>query len=148
MKSFRKELSIIFFFALLHAIMTVFSRWQGLSDHLMLTTLTMLMTVVLCRMKKTNVNTMILVLVIVNFAGFYLARFIGRTVLHPFIPNTYVRGALAVSLTTIIIGLAVIWILTFINKSQIFNKGNRSILASVRLYNYHHCKTSLGIYQQ
>lgn len=123
MKSFRKELSIIFLFALLHAIMTVFSRWQGLSDHLMLTTLTMLMTVVLCRMKKTNVNTMILVLVIVNFAGFYLARFIGRIVLHPFIPNTYVRGALAVSLTTIIIGLAVIWILTFINKSQIFNKG-------------------------
>ena len=123
MKSFRKELSIIFLFALLHAIMTVFSRWQGLSDHLMLTTLTMLMTVVLCRMKKTNVNTMILVLVIVNFAGFYLARLIGRTLLHPFIPNTFVRGALAVSLTTIIIGLAVIWILTFINKRQIFNKG-------------------------
>ena len=89
----------------------------------MLTTLTMLMTVVLCQMKKTNVNTMILVLVIVNFAGFYLARLIGRTLLHPFIPNIFVRGALAVSLTTIIIGLAVIWILTFINKRQIFNKG-------------------------
>ena len=123
MKSFKKELSIIFIFALLHAVMTVFSRWQGLSDHLILTTLTMLMAVIICRMKNTNVSTMILVLVVVNFAGFYLARFIGRSILHPFIPNTYVRGALAVSLTTVIIGLAISCILTFINKRNILHTG-------------------------
>lgn len=120
MKSFGKELSTILLFALLHAVMTVISRWQGLSDHLMLTTLTMLMAVALCQMKKANVNTMIIVLVIVNFGGFYLGRLIGRTLLHQLIQNTYVRGSITVFLTTVIMGLLVSGILTFINRKGIF----------------------------
>ena len=120
MKSFGKELSTILLFALLHAVMTVISRWQGLSDHLMLTTLTMLMAVALCQMKKANVNTMIIVLVIVNFGGFYLGRLIGRTLLHQLIQNTYVRGSITVFVTTVIMGLLVSGILTFINRKGIF----------------------------
>ena len=120
MKSFGKELSTILLFALLHAVMIVISRWQGLSDHLMLTTLTMLMAVALCQMKKANVNTMIIVLVIVNFGGFYLGRLIGRTLLHQLIQNTYVRGSITVFVTTVIMGLLVSGILTFINRKGIF----------------------------
>lgn len=120
MKSFGKELSTILLFALLHAVMTVISRWQGLSDHLMLTTLTMLMAVALCQMKKANVNTMIIVLVIVNFGGFYIGRLIGRTLLHQLIQNTYVRGSITVFVTTVIMGLLVSGILTFINRKGIF----------------------------
>lgn len=126
MKSFVKELSVILLFALLHAVMTVISRWQGMSDHLMLTTLTMLMAVALCQIKKANVNTMIIVLVIVNFGGFYLGKFIGGTILHHWIQNTYVRGAVTVSMTTVIMGLIVSGILSFVKKNGLF-KTNKEI---------------------
>lgn len=117
MKSFGKEISIISAFALLHAVMTIIARWQGLSDHLMLTTLTMLMAVTLCQIKRSNVATMIIILVIVNFGGFYLSRWIGRF-LHTFITNTYIRGGTATFTTTFLMGLAVCGIVSLINKRK------------------------------
>ena len=117
MKSFGKELIIILTFAILHVVMTVIARWQGLSDHLMLTTLTMLMAVTLCQIKRSNVATMIIILVIVNFGGFYLSRCIGRF-LHTFITNTYIRGGTATFTTTFLMGLAVCGIVSLINKRK------------------------------
>ena len=109
MKANLKELAIILIFALLHALMTIIARWQGLSDHLMLTTLTMLMAVSLCQIRRTDVMTMIIILIIVNFGGFYLSRWIGRF-LHTFIANTYIRGGTATFSTTILTGLIVLGI--------------------------------------
>ena len=89
MKSLGKGVAVILSFALMHAIVTVLSRWLGLSDALSLTTLTMLMAVTLCQLEKTPVVTMIIALVIVNFGGFYLGKLIGK-LLHLFIHNTYI----------------------------------------------------------
>jgi len=115
MKSLGKELGIILIFALLHAAITIIARWQGLSDHLMLTTLTMLMGVSLCQIRRTNVATMIIILIIVNFGGFYLSKWIGRFI-HLFIANTYIRGGIATFSTTFIIGLTVCGIVSWIKK--------------------------------
>ena len=78
MKKPGKELTIILSFSLLHAVMAILSRLLGLSDHLTLTTLTMLMAVALCQVRRTSVNTMIIILIIVNFGGFYLSTYIGK----------------------------------------------------------------------
>ena len=78
MKPFAKAIVVILLFALLHAIVTGASRLLGVSDALTLTTLTMLMAVALCQIMKSNVITMIISLVIVNFGGYYLGRCFGN----------------------------------------------------------------------
>lgn len=108
-----KELTIIFSFSIMHAAIAILSRWLGLSDHLTLTTLTMLMAVALCQVKRTSVNTMIIILIIVNFGGFYLSNFIGKA-LKLFFTNTYLRGGLTTFSTTLIVGAVVSVIVSWV----------------------------------
>lgn len=117
MKSLGKGMTIILFFALMHAIVTVLSRWLGVSDALTLTTLTMLMAVALCQLENTTVVTMIISLVIVNFGGFYLSKLIGRC-LRLFIENSFVRGGLSTFSTTVILGLFVLLIISLLKRSK------------------------------
>ena len=116
MKSIKKELNIILGFSILHSVVAVFSRWLGLSDHLMLTTLTMLMTLSLCLARRTTVNTMVMLLIIVNFGGFYLGSSIGSLLKH-FISSTYLRGGLVTFSTSVIIGAVVEGIVTLIERT-------------------------------
>lgn len=116
MKSIRKELNIILVFSILHSVVVVLSRWLELSDHLMLTTLTMLMTLSLCQARRTTVNTMVMLLIIVNFGGFYLGSSIGGLLKH-FISNTYLRGGLVTFSTSVIIGAVVEGIVTLIERT-------------------------------
>lgn len=106
MRRYGKELTVILSFSLLHALVTLVSRWQGLSDHLMLTTLTMLMAVVLCNIRKVNVYATIVLLVLVNAGGFYIAKCLGEF-LHLFIDNTYIRGSLTTFFSSLVLGVAV-----------------------------------------
>lgn len=117
MKSLGKGVAIILSFALMHAIVTVLSRWLGVSDALTLTTLTMLMAVALCQLENTTVVTMIISLVIVNFGGFYLSKLIGRC-LRLFIENSFVRGGLSTFSTTVILGLFVLLIISLLKRSK------------------------------
>ena len=117
MKSLGKGVAVILFFALLHAIVTVLSRWLGVSDALTLTTLTMLMAISLCQLEKTTVVSMIIALVIVNFGGFYLGKLIG-TFLHLFIENSYVRGGITTFSTTVILGFLVLLIISLLKRSK------------------------------
>lgn len=123
MKNKGKEFAIILSFSLLHMIVAVFSRWLGLADSLMLTTLTMLMTLALCQIKRASINTMVIILIIVNFSGFYLGRFIGSTLSH-FIHNTYLRGGITTFSTSVIIGAVVSLIVTMVNRSGICRRRN------------------------
>lgn len=123
MKNKGKEFAIILSFSLLHMIVAVFSRWLGLADSLMLTTLTMLMTLALCQIKRASINTMVIILIIVNFSGFYLGRFIGSTLNH-FIHNTYLRGGITTFSTSVIIGAVVSFIVTMVNRSGISRRRN------------------------
>ena len=118
MKSIGKELNIILVFSILHSVVAVLSRWLGLSDHLMLTTLTMLMTLSLCQVSRTTVNTMVMLLIIVNFGGFYLGSSIGSLLKH-FISDTYLRGGLVTFSTSVIIGAVVEGIVTLIERTGI-----------------------------
>lgn len=119
MKSIGKELNIILVFSILHSLVAVLSRWLGLSDHLMLTTLTMLMTLSLCQVRRTTVNTMVMLLIIVNFGGFYLGSSIGSLLKH-FISDTYLRGGLTTFSTSVIVGAAVEGIVTLIDRTGVF----------------------------
>lgn len=116
MKYIRKELNIILVFSILHSVVVVLSRWLELSDHLMLTTLTMLMALSLCQVRRTTVNTMVMLLIIVNFGGFYLGSSIGSLLKH-FISNTYLRGGLVTFSTSVIIGAVVEGIVTLIERT-------------------------------
>lgn len=117
MKKIRTELAIILSFSLLHMIVAVVSRWLGLADSLTLTTLTMLMTLSLCQVKRTSVLTMVIALIIVNFGGFYLGRLIGHG-LKWFCTNTYLIGGITTFSTSVIIGAAVDVIVTLVNKGR------------------------------
>lgn len=119
MKKPGKELTIILSFSLLHAVMAVLSRLLGLSDHLTLTTLTMLMAVALCQVRRTSVNTMIIILIIVNFGGFYLSTYIGKA-LKILFSNTYLRGGLTTFITTLIVGGIVSGIVSLASKKGCF----------------------------
>lgn len=121
MKSIRKELNIILVFSILHSVVAVLSRWLGLSDHLMLTTLTMIMTLSLCQARRTTVNTMVMLLIIVNFGGFYLGSSIGSLLKH-LISNTYLRGGITTFSTSVIIGAAVEGIVTLIDRTGLRQK--------------------------
>lgn len=125
MKAIKKELNIILFFSILHSVVAVFSRWLSLSDHLMLTTLTMLMTLSLCQVRRTTVNTMVMLLIIVNFGGFYLGSSMGSLLKH-FISNIYLRGGLTTFFTSVIIGAAVEGIVTLVDKAG-FSRSRKEV---------------------
>ena len=116
MKSIRKDLNIILVFSILHSVVAVLSRWLGLSDHLMLTTLTLIMTLSLCQARRTTVNTMVMLLIIVNFGGYYLGSLIGSLLKH-LISNTYLRGGITTFSTSVIIGAAVEGLVTLIDRT-------------------------------
>lgn len=128
MKSLGKGVAVILSFALLHAIVTVLSRWMGLSDALSLTTLTMLMAVTLCQLEKTPIVTMIIALVIVNFGGFYLGKLIGK-LLHLFIENTYIRGGITTFTATVLLGFFVLLIISLLKRSK-----SRFIVMEINTY--------------
>jgi hypothetical protein len=76
----------------------------------------MLMTLSLCQVRRTTVNTMVMLLIIVNFGGFYLGSSIGSLLKH-FISSTYLRGGLVTFSTSVIIGAVVEGIVTLIERT-------------------------------
>ena len=121
MKPFAKGITVILLFALMHAVVTTVSRLLGVSDGLTLTTLTMLMAVALCQIMKSNVITMIISLVTVNFGGYYLGRYIGKF-LHLFIENSILKGGITTFSTTVILGLTVYLIITVFKERESYIK--------------------------
>lgn len=121
MKPFAKGITVILLFALMHVVVTAVSRLLGVSDGLTLTTLTMLMAVALCQIMKSNVITMIVSLVTVNFGGYYLGRYIGKF-LHLFIENSILRGGITTFSTTVILGLTVYLIITVFKERESYIK--------------------------
>ena len=121
MKPFAKGITVILLFTLMHVVVTAVSRLLGVSDGLTLTTLTMLMAVALCQIMKSNVITMIVSLVTVNFGGYYLGRYIGKF-LHLFIENSILRGGITTFSTTVILGLTVYLIITVFKERESYIK--------------------------
>lgn len=108
------DVLVIQIFVLLHVAVALLSRLFGLSDELVLTMLTMLLSVVLCWRKQVSVTMMAGILILVNVAGFLLSKVFGSFFGPLFSWNTMYRGPVIVSVTTEIVGfgvLGVIWLL-------------------------------------
>lgn len=108
------DVLVIQIFVLLHVAVALLSRLFGLSDELVLTMLTMLLSVVLCWRKQVSVTMMAGILILVNVAGFLLSKVFGSFFGPLFSWNTMYMGPVIVSVTTEIVGfgvLGVIWLL-------------------------------------
>lgn len=108
------DVLVIQIFVLLHVAVALLSRLFGLSDELVLTMLTMLLSVVLCWRKQVSVTMMAGILILVNVAGFLLSKVFGSFFGPLFSWNTMYMGPVIVSVTTETVGfgvLGVIWLL-------------------------------------
>ncbi len=79
--------SIIHIFALLHVVTAVLCRMWNLGDELVLTTLTIILTVILCLRYRQSVEFSSIVIIITNIAGYILgngiAALVGLFIDHP-----------------------------------------------------------------
>ena len=65
---------IIHLFALLHALTAIFCHYAGMEDELMLTVLTMLMTLLICRKEKLNIELTAASIIIANIIGYVMGN--------------------------------------------------------------------------
>lgn len=102
------EYGIILIFALLHAAVSLASRIVGFHDELALTMLTMILSICLSLRKQMSIPFMVIAVILVNFAGLWLGRWIGDLVRQFILPPTparhYIAGPLCTFITTVLIG--------------------------------------------
>ena len=105
MKSRLNTYAIIHGFALLHAAGAVLCRIYGISDDLILTSLTIFLTVILCLRYRQSVEFSAIVIIIANIVGFLMgngiAALVNLLVSHPLLSH-----AIATFITTETIGWA------------------------------------------
>ena len=123
MKSLRTA-SIIHIFAFLHACVALLCHFAGLDDELFLTILTMLMTLLICRKEKMNIELTAACIIIVNIIG-YLIGNLGADILRQIISEPSLVPAVSTMLTTEILGWCVVG-LTRIFYSENLDKSHTS----------------------
>ena len=97
---------IIHIFAVLHAAVAMICRISGMEDELILTILTMLMTLVICRKEKLNIELTAINIIIVNIIG-YLFGNLAANLLTSVIASSSLVHALSTTITTEILGWSV-----------------------------------------
>lgn len=105
---------VIQIFVLLHVAVALLSRLAGLSDELVLTMLTMLLSVVLCWRRQVSVTMMAGILILVNLAGFFLSRAFGG--LFGPLPgwSRLLKASVTVFATTEIVGWGVLGVIRLV----------------------------------
>ena len=94
---------IIHVFALLHASVALFCNYAEMEDELMLTVLTMLMTLLICRKEKLNIELTAASIIIANIIGYVMGN-IGANVLEKFLSSTSIIHAISTTVTTEVLG--------------------------------------------
>lgn len=107
---------VIQIFVLLHILVALLSRVFRLSDELVLTMLTMLLSVVLCWRKQVSVTMMTFILILVNFAGFFLSKLFGSLFLLLFSGHKLLIAGSIVFTTTEIVGWGVLGLIRLVRK--------------------------------
>ena len=118
---------IIHLFALLHALTAIFCHYAGMEDELMLTVLTMLMTLLICRKKKLNIELTASSIIVANIIGYMMGN-IGANFLEKFLSSASLIHAISTTVTTEILGWSMV-VLT-----RIFHNDNEDNTASVPDY--------------
>ena len=98
-----KTSTIIHGFALLHVVAAVLCRICGITDDLVLTSLTIFLTVILCLRYRQSVEFSAIVIIIANILGYLLGNGIAALV-GIFISHTYLSPSIATFATTELMG--------------------------------------------
>ena len=99
--------AIIHIFALLHASVVIFCNYADLEDELMLTVLTMLMTLLICRKEKLNIELTAASVIIANIIGYVMGN-IGANVLEKFLSSASLIHAISTTVTTEVLGWSMV----------------------------------------
>lgn len=109
-KNRARALQIIVIFAFLHAILSLVARFTGFNDELTLTLLTMMMSILLSLETRMNLAFMLIWLILVNFGGLFLGKWIGWTMRHVLYQGCkyrfYLIGPSSTFVTTAVLGFA------------------------------------------
>ena len=98
---------IIHIFALLHASTAIFCHYAGMEDELMLTVLTMLMTLLICRKEKLNIELTAASIIIANIIGYVMGN-LGADILEKFLSSASLIHAISTTVTTEILGWSMV----------------------------------------
>ena len=110
MKINLRTATIIHSFALLHVAAAVLCRLGGISDDLVLTSLTIFLIVILCQRYRQSVEFSAIVIIIANIVGYLMGTGIAAFV-NLFISHPLLSPAIATFITTETIGWALIFFL-------------------------------------
>lgn len=106
---------IIHIFALLHAVVAFTCRHVGVEDELLLTILTMVMTLLICIRKGSNVEFTAACIIVVNIFGYFLGVSTG-ILLEKFIDSQPIVSALATTITTELLGWGIVTLTKFLGQ--------------------------------
>ena len=115
--------SIIHIFALLHASAAIICHYLGVEDELLLTLLTMLMALLICRKKNLNIELTAASIVVANIIGYVMGN-LGANTLSKFLSSASLIHAISTTITTEILG----WSMVILTK--LFNIDNNSAKSS------------------
>ena len=117
-KTYRLSLAwTIHLFALLHAMTSIFIRWAGGEDEILLTLLTMVMSLLICHRKNQSIEFTASVIIVGNIIGYLLGTFSAR-ILDLMLTSPYVIHALATAITTEILGWTVVLTIRMASKEN------------------------------
>ena len=110
MKINLRTATIIHGFALLHVAAAILCRLGGITDDMVLTSLTILLIVILCQRYRQSVEFSAVVIIIANIVGYLMGKGIAAFV-NIFISHPLLSPAIATFITTETIGWALIFFL-------------------------------------
>ena len=106
--------SIIHIFALLHASVALLCHHVGVEDELILTLLTMLMALLICRKKNLNIELTAASIVVANIIGYVMGN-LGANILFQFLSSASLIHAISTTVTTEILGWSMVGLTKLFN---------------------------------
>ena len=120
------EYGIILIFCVLHALVVLAARLIGFHNELVLTLLTMLMSVILSLRKQMSIPSMVIAVIVINFAGLKLGFAVGtfvRNHLFPSSPVQYLfRGPVSTFVVTGFLGLVQLGCEYLVRRSRFYHE--------------------------
>ena len=115
--------SIIHIFAFLHASVAIICHYAGVEDEIILTLLTMLMVLLICRKKSLNIELTAASVIVANIIGYVMGN-MGADLLAKFLMSSSLIHAISTTITTEVLG----WSMVVLTK--LFNIDNNSAKSS------------------
>ena len=117
---------IIHIFALLHAVVAFLCIHAGAADELLLTTLTMAMTLLVCIRSGSDIEFTAACIIVANILG-YLIGITGAEIFDRLVDSKSLSHALATAATTELLGWGIVALTKFVKKNRPSSTGAQSI---------------------